>query len=227
MKKFFIYAVQVLILIVPAFYFGLADKTTAMGIALAASFFAIAFINFDEIKTLSAGTIKLEKFEKVIEEANATIENIRKVTAPLSAYTLRTVYANKSMSYKEAIEIIEGISDANRVVNDPIVNHLLDDKVNQIAEKFKYAFEMAGDNLAYHWTIQKKTCEQLIDKVPNPRELELFIGSEDFLDSEEALDLKYFGPSVAQFRENAKPILSDYKGFYNKYVVKSLRQKVL
>ncbi|MBC1372614.1 hypothetical protein HB847_09540 [Listeria booriae] len=217
MKRFFVYAIQGLILIGPAFYFGLVDKTTAMGLALAASFLAVAFMNFDQIRSLSAGTIKLEKYEKVIEEAGVTIENLRKVTAPLSAYVLTTIGTNNNFDYKMTISFIDRLSQANEDINDDIVQKLLEGKITIIYNKFKKAFIDAGDSIAYHEMIQPVIRRQFGKVMPTPQEIEIFL-STDIYSEPDSTQPEIIKRSVETFKMKAKPILNDYKSFYLKNV---------
>ncbi|HEM1146845.1 TPA: hypothetical protein U0V97_002342, partial [Listeria monocytogenes] len=135
---------QVVIVVVPPFVLGALGKNAEMITMTAVSLIAAAVMNLD-IKSISAGGFKLEKYREVITEANLTIENLRRVMVPLSSYVLATIKDDMAIEYKDAIKIIEGISKANKDVQDNIIQDLLERKNDIIRNKFLYAFTLASD----------------------------------------------------------------------------------
>ncbi len=71
-----------ILLICSIFLFGLKGMTAEMGIAVAASALFLAFVNLDKFKKFKGAGFEAE-LKQTIEEANATIENLKEVAKPL------------------------------------------------------------------------------------------------------------------------------------------------
>lgn len=77
----------------PSTAFGCFGKTAEMGIALTAGALAAAFVNFDKFEKFKGAGIEFEikKAEKIISEANATLEQLRAVTEPLIVSNIKII----------------------------------------------------------------------------------------------------------------------------------------
>jgi hypothetical protein len=79
-----------LFLIVSVFLFGLKGMSVEMGIAVAASFVFLAFINIDKFSEFKGAGFEA-KLKQAVLEANATIENLKEVANPLIKTNLATL----------------------------------------------------------------------------------------------------------------------------------------
>jgi len=89
----------IVIVIGPSFYFGALDKPTEMGIAVAAGAIATCFLFLDEIEFFKGAGFEArtkKEVEKVVDEATATIDNLRNITTPLLTATINSLaFANR------------------------------------------------------------------------------------------------------------------------------------
>lgn len=99
---------------VPALYFGYMGQTVEMGLSIVAGAVAGAFINLDKFERFSGAGFEAE-LRKAVNEAYATLDNLKDVTKPLMMVTISNLtYANRfggmdfieKHEYKEAIEKI-------------------------------------------------------------------------------------------------------------------------
>jgi hypothetical protein len=70
------------LLIASIFIFGLKEMPTEMGIAVAASCIFLAFANLEKFSEFKGAGFQA-KLKEAVEEANATIENLKEVAKPL------------------------------------------------------------------------------------------------------------------------------------------------
>ncbi|MED4172379.1 hypothetical protein P4631_07940 [Halalkalibacterium halodurans] len=77
--------VSVVIILVPTMFFGYHDKPTQMSISLATGFLCAVIINLDRFSSFKAGQFEaqIREVEKVINEANLTIEELKEFIKPL------------------------------------------------------------------------------------------------------------------------------------------------
>ncbi len=78
----FLNIVGFIVLIVSVFLFGLKGMAAEMGIAVAASGVFLAFANLDKFSEFKGAGFEA-KLREVVDEANATIENLKEVAKPL------------------------------------------------------------------------------------------------------------------------------------------------
>ena len=69
--------IVIIIIILPAIYFGYIGKSTKMGLAIVA-----AFINIDKIQRFKGAGFEAE-MRKMVEEGYATIENLKELGKPI------------------------------------------------------------------------------------------------------------------------------------------------
>lgn len=76
---------SVLLIMIPTLVFGYFDKPMSMAISLFAGFVSAILINIDKIESFRAWHLeaKMRKAVKIIDEANATIDQLKSVTDPL------------------------------------------------------------------------------------------------------------------------------------------------
>ncbi|EAC2563433.1 hypothetical protein ACV9TN_001950 [Listeria monocytogenes] len=220
---------QVFIVVVPPFVLGVLGKTNEMTTMMIVSAIAAAVMNFD-IKSISAGGLKIEKFREVINEASLTIDNLRRVMVPLSSYVLTTIKDDMAIGYKDAIKVIEGISEANKDVQDNIIQDLLERKNDIIRSKFLFAFSQASDKAELAHEKFNSAVDKLFNEggaiyLPHPKELLDVIKNPDIIDV-----IRSTYPDLPKddiinahnvFKQNALPIYSDYEKFYINNVKKS------
>lgn len=219
---------QVVIVVVPPFVLGALGKNAEMITMTAVSLIA-AVMNLD-IKSISAGGFKLEKYREVITEANLTIENLRRVMVPLSSYVLATIKDDMAIEYKDAIKIIEGISKANKDVQDNIIQDLLERKNDIIRNKFLYAFTLASDKAVlahekFNLAVYNLFNEGGASYFPPPEDLLEVIKGSDIIDviknTDPNLPMEEITNAHNIFKQYALPIYSDYEAFYINNVKKS------
>jgi len=78
----FLNIIGFLLLITSVFVFGLKGMAAEMGIAVAASGLFLAFANLDKFSEFKGAGFQA-KLKEAVEEANATIENLKEVAKPL------------------------------------------------------------------------------------------------------------------------------------------------
>jgi len=81
------------LLIVSIFVFGLKGMAAEMGIAVAASGVFLAFANLDKFSEFKGAGFEA-KLRQAVDEANATIENLKSVAAPLLTTTIDLLAKN-------------------------------------------------------------------------------------------------------------------------------------
>ena len=74
--------ISVVVILVPGLSFGALGKSVEMGLAVAAGAIAAAFINIDKFEHFKGAGFEAQ-MKKAVEEAYATIENLREITKPL------------------------------------------------------------------------------------------------------------------------------------------------
>ncbi|AIS58601.1 hypothetical protein [Listeria ivanovii] len=204
---------KVLIIVLPAFFFGVRGQDAEMITMGGVSLLAVAMLDFKDIKSISALGVKLENFERAIEKANVTIEKLRDVTSPLSAYVLVTIQGNDDIGYKETIDVINKINAANEDLDDPAVREILSKKDEIIYNKFKYAFMFATEGLSDH-NVFHRAVTSFLDKQKTPRELRDFIEKEDIAHVAGS-SARLTQQDYEKFRNQALPVLEDYEKFWN------------
>ncbi|EAF3712811.1 hypothetical protein ACJ8SQ_000470 [Listeria monocytogenes] len=221
--------IQVIIIVVPPFVLGVLGKKDEMITMMFVSLIVAAVMNLD-IKSISAGGFKLEKYREVITEANLTIENLRRVMVPLSSYVLTTIKDDMAIEYKDAIKIIEGISEANKDVQDNIIQDLLERKNDIIRNKFLYAFTLASDKAVlahekFNFAVYDLFNEGGASYFPPPEDLLEVIKGADIIDviknTDPNLRMEEITNAHNIFKQYALPIYSDYEAFYINNVKKS------
>jgi hypothetical protein len=81
--------VSVLLVLLPALYFGYVGKSVEMGLAIVAGIAAGLFLNIERIKAFKAGPSGVEaELKEVLEEAYATMANLKALARPLLLSTL-------------------------------------------------------------------------------------------------------------------------------------------
>jgi hypothetical protein len=76
----------VLLIILPSFYFGFIGKPTEMGLAIVTGALAGAFLNLDKFERFKGAGFEAEmkkEFQKAVDEAYATIDNLKELAKPL------------------------------------------------------------------------------------------------------------------------------------------------
>lgn len=120
---------------IPSLIFGFIGKPTEMGLAIVAGSLTIAFVNIDKIESFKSGVFeaKMKEMKKVVDEAYATIDNLKEISIPLIISTLNTI------TYLGRLGGI-GLSQKHNLKND--IEGLIkkfdikDEKVKDILEDF-------------------------------------------------------------------------------------------
>jgi hypothetical protein len=109
----------------PALLFGYLGKQVEMGLIIVASFTTFVLLNFEKFKRFKAGTLEaemkesVEKAEKVVKEATATITALRNVATPLiisAAFSVST--HNRIFSAMDPAKQIQLIDSLKTIANE-------------------------------------------------------------------------------------------------------------
>lgn len=112
MKTFF----SLILIIVPSIYFGYIGKPAEMGLAIIAGSIAGAFLNLDKFERFSGAGFEAE-LKKAVEEAYATIGNLKQVTKPIMMVTISNLtHANRlgGLDFKTKYEYIKGLEGISK-----------------------------------------------------------------------------------------------------------------
>lgn len=171
------------LIMLPTLCFGIAGKTTAMLIALTAGFTAAVFVNLDKFESFKAGDGKLEaqlkESKKVIDEANATIEQLNSVAIPLLKANLISV--NYTGSFENMpVEVKEKIFYELKTIKESLNLDDLDSNVFTTAKGIanSYFCRIYYEVRKTDEDFGKKYYEYILDEnkfsTPSIEELELF-----------------------------------------------------
>jgi DNA-directed RNA polymerase subunit F len=104
------------VIVVPGLYFGIIGKPTEMGLAVVAGAIAASFINIDKIQRFKGAGFEAE-MKKAVEEAYATVENLKELGKPL------------------IISILVNITHFGRLGSiDPLKKHKIAEDLKQISK---------------------------------------------------------------------------------------------
>lgn len=115
------------IMLIPSIFFGMAGKTTEMGLAIISSSITCAFIHIDKIQKFKGAGFEAE-MKKVVDEAYVTINALREFSIPLIKATMNSLnYGNRfgGLNIKERVlmkEQIENMVHNFNLTNDEIEN---------------------------------------------------------------------------------------------------------
>ncbi|UYZ39005.1 hypothetical protein OD350_29395 (plasmid) [Clostridium beijerinckii] len=122
----------IVIIIVPALIFGFVGKTAEMGLIVVASSITVAFLNIDKIKSFTGAGFKAE-MKEAIDEANATMDNLKEVSIPLIVSALHHIINSGRLvgfDFKER----EGLKNSLDVAMEKL--GIEDEKINEMLEDF-------------------------------------------------------------------------------------------
>lgn len=115
--------ISVILVLVPPLVFGFLGKPTEMGIAMVAGSIAAFFINIDQFQRFKVGSFQAE-MKRAVEEAYASIEEVRKLGRVLIEVALRTLtmanrYDGMDAHQKHALrDDLKRMADELRLEND-------------------------------------------------------------------------------------------------------------
>lgn len=194
--------IAVSLIMIPVIVFGFLDMTAQMTISLFAGFASAVLLNIDRFKSFKAGQLeaKLRETNKIIDDASATIEQLRSVTEPL-------LNANLSLLIHDGVFDGMNVKDKEKTLLDllKIKKEMgLDSEYN--SELFDQAKKsIAGFYLNYLFSnldmdhpFYKYTTTDYFLKTPSIEKIE-----------------KYFKDNPTEFTEDAKIILKDFKRIVN------------
>jgi len=120
------------LILVPTLLFGLMGKIAEMGIALAAGALSACFLNLDKLQRFKGAGIELE-LREAVEEAYATIENLKVIAEPLIVSATKSVtWGNRwvGISEKDQHKIISNFREVTEKIP------LSSDEVSQAFNEF-------------------------------------------------------------------------------------------
>ncbi|MBU3179082.1 hypothetical protein KPL47_22560 [Clostridium estertheticum] len=107
--------IPIVVIIIPSLIFGIIGKPTEMGLAIIAGSITVAFLNIDKIQRFKGGGFEAEMVKRAVEEAYATIDNLKEMSVPLIVSTLNTIIysgrwdglgINQKHNLKDDIEVV-------------------------------------------------------------------------------------------------------------------------
>lgn len=132
MKRFVKILITLLVLFVPCVYFGVLGKSTEMGLILIPSIIGVVFLNFEDLKkyvsVIKMKDIELE-FKDIVDEANATIEQLNSTQYTLTKVATELLYRHKfwgGSSVKVSLELVNELyntaksTKAEDIIHGPI-----------------------------------------------------------------------------------------------------------
>ncbi|MFJ7680353.1 hypothetical protein ACIQXQ_20200 [Peribacillus sp. NPDC097198] len=83
----------VILIMAPALYFGYEGKDLVMGLSIVAGALTAAFLNLDKFERFSGAGFgaEMRKVEKAVEDAYATIDNLKDIAKPLFNIVISTL----------------------------------------------------------------------------------------------------------------------------------------
>lgn len=147
-----LYVLSLLLILGPTLYFGVKGKVAEMGVALAAGTLAAAFLQLDKLQRFKGAGIEIE-LKKAVEEAQATLENLKEFTDPVYISTIKImseghtwngVPKNTQHDIVKKIEMIVRKNGASEDVSRTIkefynfnLNQLYIDIINEVDRYYK------------------------------------------------------------------------------------------
>lgn len=207
-KKFQL-IISILLIMVPPLFFGYFDKTAAMTIALFAGFASAIMINIDKFEYFKAGQLeaRIREADKIIEDAHATIDQLKDVAEPLLNTNLSSLIYDgyfDGMNIDDKLKVFKELYEAESNLE------LNSDTTNKLIEKAKKA-------IAHHLFID---IGRVINKDPLSAESVFFTtysieADKAFATIEEIEDLLSKNP---KFRtEKVDMSFEKFKKFMNRY----------
>ena len=132
MKNVIKIILSLLFLFAPCLYFGVLGKTTEMGLILVPSVLSVILLNFEHLKkyvsVIRTKDVEL-KFKDMIEEANATIEQLNNAQYTLTKVATEILYRHKfwgGVPVGISVELIDDLyqmaknTNATNIINGPL-----------------------------------------------------------------------------------------------------------
>ena len=213
MKLNWISIVGVLLTIALATMFGLLSKSTEMGLIIVAGAIGLAFLNIDKIQRFKGAGFEAE-MKKAVENAIATIEQLRNVATTSARATLTSLMAANFMS---------GTTMKNRLeLHDQLISNLVD--IGASKQQIEEADEMwkKGVGVIYHRGI-KKILE--VRNSSNGLNIEASQEFQNLLKFDEwkapsSVEIKKFIESKGLMEQELKDLIDDYRHYESTGIIK-------
>lgn len=124
--------ISVIIIITPAIIFGFIGKPTEMGLSIVASSIAVAFLYIEKIQRIKGAGFEAE-MKKAVEEAYATIDNLKEMSTPLLVSTINTIVYSGRWGGLGINKVHDLKNDIEELINKLGID---DDKVNEAIKDF-------------------------------------------------------------------------------------------
>ena len=118
--------ISLLLMVVPSFYFGIKGQEAQMGYSILVSGICVLIINFD-ILSKKLESIKLKdfdvRFNKAIDDAYATIEQLNKTKHELTGITVEIIKGYKKYGgcgTKKEFDMINSLYELNKECDDTV-----------------------------------------------------------------------------------------------------------
>lgn len=201
--------ISVLLIMMPTLIFGYFDKTAAMTISLFAGFASAVMINIDKFESFKAGQIeaKMNKAVEIIDEANATIDQLKSVTTPLLNSNLSLLLYNgvfDGMDTRDKEKTLNELLEIMRVIN------IDSDYTSDIIKRTKNSIA----NFYFsdiRWVMSREGREKFEKYFPGNARMDFEPYSLKKID-------KFFSINPDVFTDEVKDSVEKYKNFIKQYI---------
>ena len=173
---------SILLILVPTGIFGIIGNSGEMLIALFGGFTSSVLLNLDKFESFKAGQLeaKLQKAEQIIDDANATIQQLTSVTTPLLKSNLsfllyEGIFDGMSSNEKEKVfYALLKIKDSLDLSESE--GYFIEAAEAIASDYFQKIFQEINDvNDDFRIKYSKYTTVDYIHESPNISEIELFL----------------------------------------------------
>ena len=193
--------VSALIILLPGLVFGILARPTEMGLAIIGGAIAAAFLNMDKIQRFRGAGFEAE-MKKAVEEAYATIENLRELARPLVVSTLGVLTFSGRWGGMDPDQKHKLAQDLERITESLSLNY-------GEVESAKHQFYRYHTWDRYTEFINAVSKEENIDSTAKRRLAELRDYKSPGFPSKEVIE-KTLGSSVDNLGAETRGVLKDY-----------------
>lgn len=178
-KKHIRSIISVLIVMIPTILFGAFGMIAQMSVILIAGFISATLINIDKFDSFKAGNIeaKLKKASEVIDEATATINQLKTVTEPLLKSNLILLLHDGSfdgMGIKEKESTFIELKKTNDVLQLDSVNDHIEKAAKGVANHHFHELYRCVNSELFDQKFKKYTTVDFSPETPSVKDLEDF-----------------------------------------------------
>lgn len=206
MKNTAITGLASIVMVSLAMYLGVMSKSTEMGLIIAACSISIAFLNLDRIQKFKGAGFEAE-MRQAVEEAHATVEQLRTLAATSTESTLTTLMSEN---------FFDGTTLEHRLsMHDKLVDCLRQLGVSQKQIGEARHMWSKGIGIIYHRAIRNALAdreEKNPERIAAAKEFEELLKFERW-DAPSSQEMRAFIQARELLSEQISQLLSDYAHF--------------